>query len=282
MQILSNSMKTPSSLKKKMVPPSSVPPWNTAHPKAADAAASFFDPGCEVFKKKSCGHNFPRSDLTRTRGWCLNHLGQLGNWMWMGRWGWNFYLPKKKNCIFIKMKDLTTWKCDAFLSAKKQMVLLSWSSGLLHICSHHWSNCIIWILAFVSRLPKGKAIGVHVGEVHSVKLHLEISKGEPNQTKKPPAHNSNHTRHFPDLSSRKKNFWVSESGKTIAVKFFKTLPFGSKNTQFFHQLPPLHPHRHRVLHFRLLVDIDHLTTSLEPWAQQRLLFGMGDLFIKYQ
>lgn len=50
-----NSIKVyehPLILLKKKFPPSSVRPWNTAHPKAADAAASFFDPGGEFSKKK--------------------------------------------------------------------------------------------------------------------------------------------------------------------------------------------------------------------------------------
>lgn len=196
----------PSSYKIKSSPPSSVPPLKHSTPKSRRCGRLFFWSRWRVFKKKSCGHNFPRSDLTRTRGWCLNHLGT--NWLWMRRKMGLELLSAKQKLNLHKDGDLTTWKCDAFLSAKKHVVLLSWSSGLLHRCSHHWLNCIIWSLAFVSRLPKGKAIGVHVGEVHSVKLHLEISKGEPNQTKKPPAHNSNHTRHAFEENTLTFDKWV--------------------------------------------------------------------------
>ena len=208
MQILSNSMKTPSSLKKKMVPPLLSSPLKHSTPKSRRCGRLFFWSRVRGFQKKKLRPQFSSLRPHQDQGLVPQSPGATGQLDVDGKMRLELLSAKKKKCIFIKMKDLTTWKCDAFLSAKKQMVLLSWSSGLLHICSHHWSNCIIWILAFVSRLPKGKAIGVHVGEVHSVKLHLEISKGEPNQTKKPPAHNSNHTRHFPDLSSRKKNFWV--------------------------------------------------------------------------
>lgn len=228
-----NSIKVyehPLILLKKKFPPSSVRPWNTAHPKAADAAASFFDPGGEFSKKKL------RPQFSSLRP----HQDQGLVPQSPCNWGCGVveedevvcFLSAKKNLNLHKNGRSGTWKCDAFLSAKKHVVLLSWNSGLLHICSHHWSNCIIWILAFISRLPKGKAIGVHVGEVHSVKLHLEISKGEPNQTKNPPAHNSNHTRHFPDLSSRKYTFESSESGFDNCCKNEKTLPFGSFSLKY--------------------------------------------------
>ena len=83
MQILSNSLNTPSSLKGKKVPPPQFTPETNSTPKSRRCGRLFFRSRWRVFKKKSCGHNFPRSDLTRTRGWCLNHLvPQLVGVLW--------------------------------------------------------------------------------------------------------------------------------------------------------------------------------------------------------
>ena len=58
MQILSNSINSPSSLKGKKFPLRSSHLKQIAHPKAADAAASFSDPGGEFSKKKKLRPQF--------------------------------------------------------------------------------------------------------------------------------------------------------------------------------------------------------------------------------
>ena len=54
--------------------------------------------------------------------------------------------------------------------------LLKWMIwGYHHLRKHPYAAIVGQIVSSEFASPKGKAIGVHVGEVHSVKLHL--SKG---------------------------------------------------------------------------------------------------------